>query len=130
MTRIITRVRNKIEEKAQFETDKLMVQAQAKYIEDLMKEEGCDREEAWAIVEGRTDPIEYEHTLGFKLANPILMLALFSKLNGKKARRQAAENFAATLSEPEREIFYSKVFTEENAEKFKAEYKKQKKNKK
>ena len=119
-------IKSKIEDKAQETTDTLQFQAQARFIKWLMKEEDVDQETAWAIVEGRTDPPEYDYMLGFKLANPVLQLALFSQIS-KEKRKQAAENFAATLSDPERELFYSQVFDEKNAKKFKDVMKKEKK---
>ena len=119
-------IKSKIEDKAQETTDTLQFQAQARYIKWLMKEEDVDQETAWAIVEGRTDPPEYDYMLGFKLANPVLQLALFSQIS-KEKRKQAAANFAATLSDPERELFYSEVFDEKNAKKFKDVMKKEKK---
>ena len=64
--------------------------------------------------------------LGYKLADPVLQIALFKQLS-KKARIQAAKNFAETLSDPEREIFYREVFNEETAGKFKKAYKSEKK---
>lgn len=119
-------IKSKIEDKAQETTDTLQFQAQARFIKWLMKEEDVDQETAWAIVEGRTDPPEYDYMLGFKLANPVLQLALFSQISREK-RKQAAANFAATLSDPERELFYSEVFDEKNAKKFKDAMKKEKK---
>lgn len=119
-------IKSKIEDKAQETTDTLQFQAQARFIKWLMKEEDVDQETAWAIVEGRTDPPEYDYMLGFKLANPVLQLALFSQMS-KEKRKQAAANFAATLSDPERELFYSEVFDEKNAKKFKDVMKKEKK---
>ena len=120
------KIRDKTEEKAEAMTIQLRYQAQAKFIKWLMKEEECDETEAWAIVEGRTDPLEHEYMLGFKLADPVLQIALFKQLS-KKSRIQAAKNFADTLSDEEREIFYGKVFNEETAGKFKNAYKKEKK---
>ena len=120
------KIRDKTEEKAEAMTIQLRYQAQAKFIKWLMKEEECDETEAWAIVEGRTDPLEHEYMLGFKLADPVLQIALFKQIS-KKSRIQAAKNFADTLSDEEREIFYGKVFNEETAGKFKSAYKKEKK---
>ena len=120
------KIRDKTEEKAEAMTIQLRYQAQAKFIKWLMKEEECDETEAWAIVEGRTDPLEHEYMLGFKLADPVLQIALFKQLS-KKSRIQAAKNFADTLSDEEREIFYGKVFNEDTAGKFKSAYKKEKK---
>ena len=122
------KIRDKTEEKAEAMTIQLRYQAQIKYIKWLMKEEDIDQEEAIAICEGRTEPIEYEYMLGYKLADPVLQIALFKQVS-KKSRLQAAKNFAETLSEEEREIFYNEVFNEESAGKFKKAYKKAKKEK-
>lgn len=121
-------IKSKIYDKAEATTVQLRYQAQAKYIKWLMKEEDVDEHMAWAIVEGRTEEIEWEYVLGFKLADPVLQLALFSQ-HSKTARRQAAENFAKTLSEEEKEIFFTQVFDEENAKKFKKKMKEEKKKK-
>lgn len=120
------KLKMKIENKAMEVQATLAVQAQAKYIKWLMKEEDVDYETAMAIVEYRTDPIEYEYTLGYKLSDPVVILAIF-KQAGKNNRRQAAENFAKGLRPEEAEIFWSEVFDEKNATKFKKEYKKAKK---
>ena len=120
------KLKMKIENKAMEVQATLAVQAQAKYIKWLMKEEEIDYETAMAIVEYRTDPIEYEYTLGYKLSDPVVMIALF-KQAGKNNRRQAAANFAAGLRPEEAEIFWNEVFDEKNASKFKKEYKKAKK---
>ena len=98
-------IKTRIEDRAtQLQSD-LAAQAQAKYIQWLMKEEDCDYEMAMAIVLGNTDPLEPEYMLGFKLADPVLQLALFKQFP-KKSRVQAAKNFAETLSDEERILFY------------------------
>ena len=121
-------IKTRIEDRAtQLQSD-LAAQAQMKYIQWLMKEEECDYEEAMAIVMGNTDPLEPEYMLGFKLADPVLQIALFKQIS-KKARRQAAENFAATLSDPEKDLFWKEVFNPETAAQFKKSYKAEKKKK-
>lgn len=119
----------KLVQKAETLTDNVALNFQRDYIEKVMEWEKVDYDTAWAICQGQTDPIEYKYTLGFKM-HPILALALF-KQRSKKARRQAAENFAETLSDPERKMFYSEVFDMETAsrweEVWKAEEKKAKK---
>ena len=121
-------LRSKVEDRAtQLQSD-LAAQAQMKYIQWLMKEEECDYEMAMAIVMGNTDPLEPEYMLGFKLADPVLQIALFKQIS-KKARMQAAQNFAATLSEVEEKIFWTEVFNPENAKQFKKAYKAEKKKK-
>lgn len=121
-------IKTKMEDRAtQLQSD-LAAQAQMKYIQWLMKEEECDYEMAIAIVTGNTDPIEPEYMLGYKLADPVLQIALFKQIS-KKSRRQAAENFAATLSDVEKDLFWNEVFNEQTCKQFKAEYKKEKKKK-
>ena len=122
------KIRAKIEDRAtQLQSD-LAAQAQMKFIQWLMKEEECDYEMAMAIVMGNTDPLEPEYMLGFKLADPVVQIALFKQVS-KKSRRQAAENFAATLSDPEKDLFWNEVFNEETGKQFKKAYKAEKKKK-
>lgn len=121
-------IKSRIEEKAMETQQTLAAHAQMKYIQWLMKEEECDYEEALAIVQGRTDPLEPEYMLGYKLADPVVMIAIF-KQHGKNNRLSAARNFAATLTEEERILFWNEVFDEKNAKQFKKKYKEEAKKK-
>lgn len=118
--------RSKIEEKALDVNAQLTAQAQMKYLSWLMNEEQIDYEEALAIVQGRTDPVEWEYILGYKLSDPALMIALF-KQPRKKNRINAAKNFADTLEPEEAAIFWTQVFDEENGKQFKEKLKEEKK---
>lgn len=115
-------IRNKIEQKAMDKQQSLATQAQAKYIGWLMKEEQCDYNEAIAIVMGNTDPVEPEYMLGYKLSDPVWMIAIF-KQAGRKNRMKAAHNFSELLSDAEKEIFWNKVFDEQTGKKFKRKLK-------
>lgn len=119
-------IRTKIEEKALDVNAQLTAQAQMKYLSWLMDEEQIDYEEALAIVQGRTDPVEWEYILGYKLSDPALMIALF-KQPRKKNRINAAKNFADTLEPEEAAIFWTQVFDEENGKQFKEKLKEEKK---
>lgn len=119
-------IRTKIEEKALDVNAQLTAQAQMKYLSWLMDEEQIDYEEALAIVQGRTDPVEWEYILGYKLSDPALMIALF-KQPRKKNRINAAKNFADTLEPEEAAIFWTQVFDEENGKQFKEKLKDEKK---
>ena len=119
-------IKSKIEQKAQDTQSLLAFQAQAKYIQWLMKEEQIDYEEALAIVQGRTDPLEPEYMLGYKLSDPVVMIALF-KQPRKKKRMSAALNFADTLSPEEAVIFWGQVFDERTASQFKTKLKEEQK---
>lgn len=121
-------IKARVEDRAtQLQSD-LAAQAQMKFISWLMKEEECDYEMAMAIVMGNTDPLEPKYMLGFKLADPVLQIALFKQIS-KKARKQAAENFAATLSDQEKDLFWSEVFNAETGKQFRKAYKAEKKKK-
>ena len=121
-------IKSRIEDRAtQLQSD-LAAQTQMKYIQWLMKEEECDYEMAMAIVMGNTDPLEPEYMLGFKLADPVIQIALFKQIS-KKARMNAAMNFVETLSDDEKIIFWRDVFNAENAKQFKKAYKAEKKKK-
>lgn len=119
-------IRTKIEEKAMNLQSTLAAQAQADYLKWLMNEEQCNYEEALAIVEGRTDPLEPEYMLGFKLSDPVVVIAIFKQL-GKKNRLAAAQNFAMGLTDEEKIIFWRDVFDEKNAKQFKKKLKEEKK---
>lgn len=121
-------IKTKVEDRALQMQQDLAGQAQMKYIQWLMKEEECDYEMAIAIVMGNTDPLEPEYMLGYKLADPVLQIALFKQIS-KKSRLQAAKNFSETLSPAEKVLFWEEVFNEETAGKFKSEYRKEKKKK-
>lgn len=121
-------IKTKIEQKAMDTQSALAAQAQAKYLKWLMNEEQCSYEEALAIVEGRTDPLEPEYMLGFKLSDPVVIIAIFKQI-GKKNRLAAAQNFAMGLSDEEKIIFWRDVFDEKNARQFKKKFKDEKKKK-
>jgi len=121
-------LKSRIEEKALDVNQQLTAQAQMKYLSWLMNEEQIDYEEALAIVQGRTDPVEWEYMLGYKLSDPALLIALF-KQPRKKNRINAAKNFAMTLTDEEKIIFWRDVFDEKNAKQFKKKLKEEKKKK-
>lgn len=121
-------IKSKIEQKAMETQQILATQAQGKYLGWLMKEEQCDYEEAIAIVTGNTEPKEPEYMLGYKLSDPVWMIAIF-KQGGKKNRIAAAHNFSELLSDEEKEIFWNEVFDEKTAKKFKKKLKEEKKKK-
>ena len=110
-------VSEKMERRAQDLQARLAIEAQRRYvnwvIKDILKEEGIkiDYDTAWAVCTGQsidedTGKPEYEYMLGFKLADPVIQLALF-KQRDKEARKRAAFNFAQGLSEEEKTLFSS-----------------------
>lgn len=115
-------IRNKVESKAWDLNNRLAGEAQLKFIQKVMEWENVSFEEAQAICLGRTDPIETEYTLGFKLADPIFQIAM--NMQRKKKREQAIKNFEATLTEPELKLFRETVLTQNTKEMMKNAFKK------
>ncbi len=93
-----------------------------KYVRKVSKWEKVDLDTAWAICTGQTDPVEYEYTLGYKLADPAMVIALFIQ-SDKEGRRNAADKLLASLDDQERDIFLTDVFDYEKAERIKADKK-------
>jgi hypothetical protein len=121
--------KEKIEEKAFGVAQNMAMQAQMNYVKWVAKEEKVDFEIAWEISTGTREYKDgAKYTLGFKLADPAWMIAIF-KQPRKTKRQQAAENFAKGLNETEAKIFWSEVFNQENGKAFKEKYKEAKKNK-
>lgn len=124
----LNKIKEGIELKAMNLQSDMASRAQLRYVHWLAKEDGISIDEAWNQCLGNSDPVNPDHTLGYKIADPVLQLALFGQLS-KAKRIQAAKNFAATLTDEERERFYKEVFNEETGQKFKNALKKQKKHK-
>lgn len=117
------------EEKAWALHDQMQAQAQVDFIKYVMKEEEVDWDMAMAICQGRTDPKEPEYTLGYKLADPLGMMAMNAQIS-KKKRAQAVENFEKTLDEDELKLFREEVCTMSTRDAFKAALKREKKKQK
>ena len=86
-----------------------------KFVKKVMRWEKVDRDTAWAICTWQTDPIEWKYTLGFKMADPAMTIALFIQPD-KEGRRNAADKLMQTLEPKEIDLFLSDVFDYENAE--------------
>lgn len=98
------KIRTLTTDKAYELQDRMSAQAKADFIAKVMKWEECDYEEAYAICTGHTDPREPEYTLGYKMCDPLYMLAMNAQLS-KKRRQQAIANFEAMLEEDELPLF-------------------------
>ena len=121
-------IRDKIEDKARDFQNLTDAQAKAEFIQKVMKWEEVDYETAFYIVSGRTDPREPEYTLGYKMASPVWMEAMFGQLS-KKKREQARENFKKLLEEDELQLFNEYVKEKETRAEYKAAKKAEKKRK-
>lgn len=85
----------------------------------VMQWEGCDWETAVSMCDRTSDPVRPDYSLGFKLADPMIQLALWGQ-PGRKARRKAAEDFETTLEPDELALFREQVQTMKAGQMFKA----------
>ena len=119
-------IKSKIEDKAITLRNTSAAQAKAEYIQKVMKWEEVDYETAFYIVNGRTDPREPEYTLGYKMADPIMMMAMFGQIS-KKKREMARDQFRKTLEDDELQLFNDYVNKNDVDKEWKTEYKAAKK---
>lgn len=119
------KVTEKIKEKAWQGIDASDAMARSKFIQWVMKEEECDYETAYALCTRRTDPVEPEYSLGYKMASPVYQVAMNAQLR-KSKREQAIENFKQMLEPDELELFEKEVLTKDTRKMWKNEKKKQK----
>ena len=118
-------VTKKMREKAWELQDQLAVRARANYIQKVMKWEECDYEEAYLICIGKTDPVEPEYSLGYKMCDPIYLMAMNAQLR-KKDRDAAREKFKEMLEPDELKIFEEQVEKMDTRQMWKDEKKRQK----
>ena len=83
--------------------NQITAQGQTRFVDDVMREEGVDRETAlrWCL---GIDPSHPEISMGYKLSDPIWSTGCFYQL-GRKARAQARENFKKMLTPEELVLF-------------------------
>jgi len=93
-------------------------QARMRYIGDVMMWEDVDYDTAVAICTGRTDPVEHEYTLGYKMCDPIYLLAMSAQAS-RKRREAAVLHFEELLSPEELDIFRRDVMDRGFRETFK-----------
>lgn len=122
------KIRNAAEDKARQFMDATDAQAKANFIQKVMKWEEVDYETAFYIVSGKTDPREPEYTLGYKMASPVWMDAMFGQIS-KKKREQARDNFRKLLEDDELQLFNEYVTEDETRREYKAALKAEKKKK-
>lgn len=118
-------VTKKMREKAWELQDQLAVRARADYIQKVMKWEECDYEEAYLICIRKTDPVEPEYSLGYKMCDPIYLMAMNAQLR-KKDRDAAREKFKLMLEPDELKIFEEQVEKMDTRKMWKEEKKRQK----
>lgn len=102
---LFKKTRNKLEEYADNSAmvNQISAQGQTRFVDDVMREEGVDRETAlrWCL---GIDPSHPEISLGYKLSDPIWSTGCFNQ-PGRKARAQARENFKKKLNPEELALF-------------------------
>lgn len=106
--------------------DRLQSEAQARFIQWVMKEEGVNWEMAYAICTGGAEPREPEYTLGYKLADPMRVMAMHMQ-PGQQSRRDAIEVFESGLEPDELELFRKEFADQKTRSLIKAAFKKKKK---
>lgn len=121
------RITVEMEIRAKDLTEKMRQDAQARFVRWVAKEKGIDYYAALMICHGNSDPVDHEITLGYKMSDPVFMIA--ANLQRKTNREKAIENFKKTLSPEELIIFKEQVQTEKMRTHFRSKIKKEEKKK-
>lgn len=122
------KIRGIATEKALEMQDKLAAKARYDFLMKVMEWEDVSYEVAIAICTGKTDPKETEYTLGYKMADPMMQMAMHGQLSAK-ARAKAVEQFEKTLDEDELTKFRTEVMPMNMRQMLKQEMKRKKKEK-
>lgn len=102
------RIKDKATEWAYGLQTQLQSQAQAEYVQKVMKWEECSWDEALAKCTRRADPPEPEYSLGYKMCDPLGILARNTQI-GRKRRQQAKKEFMEMLEPDELELYKHEV---------------------
>lgn len=121
----MTKIRQIIKDKAEDTREKLASAAQIKFINQVAEWEEVDFNTAKAICLGFTDPVEWEYTLGYKMADPVYQMAMNMQAR-RSMRERARENFKKTLTPEELEIFIRDVESKNTREMMKDALKRKK----
>lgn len=79
-------------------------EGQTRFLQNVMQWESCDMDAAIDFCTGKTDPVHWEYTLGYKLADPVWSIGIYQQ-PGHRARAKAAANFRKMLTPEEDELF-------------------------
>lgn len=90
--------------------DNLAANARARFIQQVMDWESCDYETAYNLCTRKSDPINAQYSLGYKMSDPLYQLAMNGQVRAKQ-RAQAVANFEEMLEPDELYIFRTEVLT-------------------
>lgn len=101
---ILNKAKESVETAAMDLRQRMMFQAESEFIQKVMKWESCTWEQAMDLCIGKSPERHPEYILGYRMADPILLQALYLQLS-KKRREQARAFFRETLDDDVAELF-------------------------
>ena len=105
-------------------------EARSKFLSFVQEEEKCDLDTAMDICLGRTDPIIYEYTLGWKISDPILQQGMWGKTTAKHVRKKWIQHFRESLTPEEDALFIEGYLSQKVSKRFQEELERAEKRKK
>ena len=84
---------------------KKAAEARAKFLKFVQEQEKCDLDHALDLCMGRTDPIDYGYTLGWKIEDPLLQHGMWSRTSTKEIREKFERHFREGLTPEEDALF-------------------------
>lgn len=114
--RAMAKAKDMAVDKAEDAEHRLSMEAKARYFHKVMELEKCDFDRAVELAQGKSDPIQPEYTLGYKLCDPMLNIGLWK--SGKRQSEKWAEHFKKSLTPEELAIFEAECMTDETKKQY------------
>lgn len=130
MTEITSTVTEKIYDKVTEKQAEMAAKSRAKFLHFVMEQENCDLDHARDLCLGRTDPIDYGYTLGWKIEDPLVQQGMWSRTSTKKIKEKFINHFRDGLT-PEEDALFVEYYLKDNVGErmYQRKFKKEKKKK-
>lgn len=102
-------VYNKLTEKQA----EMAAKSRAKFLHSVMEQENCDLDHARDLCLGRTDPIDYGYTLGWKIEDPLVQHGMWSRTSTREIKEKFIRHFREGLT-PEEDALFVEYYLKDN----------------
>lgn len=108
----------------------MAAKSRAKFLHFVMEQENCDLDHARDLCLGRTDPIDFGYTLGWKIEDPLVQHGMWSRTSTSGIREKFIRHFREGLT-PEEDALFVEYYLKDNVgeRRYQRKFKKEKKKK-
>lgn len=113
MTEITSTATEKIYDKITEKQAGMAAKSRAKFLHFVMEQENCDLDHARDLCLGRTDPIDYGYTLGWKIEDPLVQHGMWSRTSTREIKEKYIRHFREGLT-PEEDALFVEYYLKDN----------------